>query len=98
MYGTIISSCLHEMIAGGKYCIWHATHVFTFTSTSTTTSTAAVLITNTLTAIIVVLCCVCSEKVSFTLWDHWDVRGGKNFKLSDFLKAVEVSLLQYSYM
>lgn len=39
-------------------------------------------------------CVVCSEKVSFTLWDHWEVRGGKNFKLSDFLKAVEVSLLQ----
>ena len=35
--------------------------------------------------------CVYSGELSFTLWDHWEIRGGKDFKLADFLKAVNVS-------
>ena len=32
-----------------------------------------------------------SAEHSFTLWDRWEVRGSKDFKLKDFLKSVQVS-------
>ena len=35
-----------------------------------------------------------SPEQSFTLWDKWEVRGNKGFKLQDFLAAVKVSLLE----
>ena len=33
---------------------------------------------------------VINEQLSFTLWDKWEVRGNKVFKLQDFLKAIKV--------
>ena len=35
-----------------------------------------------------------SPEQSFTLWDKWEVRGNKGFKLQDFLAAVKVSFLE----
>ena len=34
--------------------------------------------------------CVHSSTHSFTLWDKWEVRGHKDFRLQDFFKAVKV--------
>ncbi len=36
-----------------------------------------------------------NDTLSFTLWDKWEVRGHKTFKLQDFLKAIKV-LQKYS--
>lgn len=36
---------------------------------------------------------VINDQLSFTLWDKWEVKGHKSFKLQDFLKAVKVSSL-----
>ena len=33
---------------------------------------------------------VINDKLSFTLWDKWEVKGHKSFKLQDFLKAIKV--------
>lgn len=33
---------------------------------------------------------VINDKLSFTLWDKWEVTGNKAFKLQDFLKAIKV--------
>ena len=37
------------------------------------------------------VCFFLSAEHSFTLWDRWEVRGSKDFKLKDFLKSVQVS-------
>ncbi len=33
---------------------------------------------------------VINDKLSYTLWDKWEVKGHKAFKLQDFLKAIKV--------
>lgn len=33
---------------------------------------------------------VINNQLSYTLWDKWEVKGHKMFKLQDFLKAVKV--------
>ena len=33
---------------------------------------------------------IINDRLSFTLWDKWEVRGHKTFKLQDFLKAIKV--------
>ena len=43
--------------------------------------------------IMTVLLMSCSKEHSFTLWDNWEIRGRKDFKLTDFLNAVKVGYI-----
>ncbi len=33
-----------------------------------------------------------TKRLSYTLWDRWEVKGGANMKLKEFLKAVKVRI------
>lgn len=41
---------------------------------------------------------VINDKLSYTLWDKWEVKGHKTFKLQDFLKAIKVMFICSCYI
>ena len=41
---------------------------------------------------------VINDQLSFTLWDKWEIKGHKSFKLQDFLKAIKVISFSYYFL